>query len=143
MGGNLFVTLQRHSLLRRRLRAQGNGRDKNFIRLMNTRLCLPEARAALRAWLYLSLTLLAVLPAAGQGFSVSGRAVDDSLRQPVPFLAAQLLLPDSSLYAVALTDSLGRFVVETDRGGDYTLTGWYDKAESEGGRMRVIVAVAK
>ena len=28
-------------------------------------------------------------------------------------------------------------------GGDYTLTGWYDKAESEGGRMRVIVAVAK
>lgn len=27
--------------------------------------------------------------------------------------------------------------------GDYTLTGWYDKAESEGGRMRIIVATAK
>lgn len=28
-------------------------------------------------------------------------------------------------------------------GGDYTLTGWYDKAESAGGRIRVIVAEAK
>ena len=27
--------------------------------------------------------------------------------------------------------------------GDYTLTGWYDKAESAGGRMRVIIAVQK
>ena len=27
--------------------------------------------------------------------------------------------------------------------GDYTLTGWYDKDESNGGRMRVIVAAAK
>ena len=24
--------------------------------------------------------------------------------------------------------------------GDFTLTGWYDKADSEGGRLRVIVA---
>lgn len=120
-GGNLFVTLQRPFPLCAETPGGGEGRDKNFTTLMNTRLCLSEARAALRTWLFLSLSLLAVLPAAGQGFSVSGRAVDDSLRQPVPFLAAQLLLPDSSLYAVALTDSLGRFVVETDRGGDYTL----------------------
>ena len=28
-------------------------------------------------------------------------------------------------------------------GGDYTLTGWYDKAESAGGRIRVIVAEAQ
>lgn len=27
--------------------------------------------------------------------------------------------------------------------GSYTLTGWYDKAESEGGRMRIIIATAK
>ena len=26
-------------------------------------------------------------------------------------------------------------------GGGYALTGWYDKTESEGGRIRVIVAV--
>ena len=25
-------------------------------------------------------------------------------------------------------------------GGNYSLTGWYDKAESEGGRIRVILA---
>lgn len=37
------------------------------------------------------------------------------------------------------------FVTNLDAvsGGDYTLTGWYDKAESDGGRMRVIVAVKK
>ena len=27
--------------------------------------------------------------------------------------------------------------------GDYSLTGWYDKPESSGGRMRVIVATPK
>ena len=27
--------------------------------------------------------------------------------------------------------------------GSYTLTGWYDKAESSGGRMRVIIATEK
>lgn len=64
---------------------------------------------------------LAALPAAGQRYFVTGRAVDDSLRLPVPFLAAQLFLPDSTLYAVSLTDSLGRFSVETDRPADYEL----------------------
>lgn len=33
--------------------------------------------------------------------------------------------------------------LDTINSGDYTLTGWYDKAESAGGRMRVIVAVEK
>ena len=30
--------------------------------------------------------------------------------------------------------------LERVTGGDYTLTGYYDKAESEGGRIRVILA---
>ncbi len=73
------------------------------------------------AFLLVCLSLLAAVPAFGQRYVVSGRAVDDSLRLPVPFLAVQLFLPDSSLYALAMTDSLGRFAVETDRVADYEL----------------------
>ena len=37
------------------------------------------------------------------------------------------------------------YLTSLDRvtGGDYTLTGWYDKAETVGGRIRVVLARAR
>ena len=54
---------------------------------------------------------------------------------------ARLLADDVVVYTYA--DSAYRYLgqgVSQVSGGGYTLTGWYDKTESEGGRIRVIVA---
>ena len=62
-----------------------------------------------------------LLPAAAQTLSVRGTALDDKTGEALPFISAQLLTADSTLYAVALTDDKGRFNVETDSAATYRL----------------------
>lgn len=63
----------------------------------------------------------ALLPAEAQTLSVRGTALDDKTGEALPFISAQLLTADSTLYAVALTDDKGRFSVETDSAATYRL----------------------
>ena len=68
--------------------------------------------------------------------TVSGNTALDSSGR------ARLLADDVVVYTYS--DSAYRYLgqgLSQVTGGGYTLTGWYDKTESEGGRIRVIVAV--
>ena len=68
--------------------------------------------------------------------TVSGNTALDSSGR------ARLLADDVVVYTYA--DMAYRYLgqgLSQVAGGGYTLTGWYDKTESEGGRIRVIVAV--
>lgn len=76
----------------------------------------------LQLTLLVALTLgTALQPAAAQTLSVRGTALDDKTGQPLPFISAQLLTADSTLYAVSLTDGEGRFAVGTDSAAAYRL----------------------
>ena len=63
------------------------------------------------------------LPAAGQQFAVRGMVVDTLARpaSPVPLFPVQLLAADSTIYALAPTDSLGRFNLPVKDAGQYKL----------------------
>ena len=67
--------------------------------------------------------LLFVVPAAGQQFAVRGTVVDTLARPatPVPLFPVQLLTADSTIYALAPTDSLGRFNLLVQDAGAYKL----------------------
>jgi hypothetical protein len=75
----------------------------------------------MRKLLALVLAGLVLHTATAHAQQIRGRAVEGESREPVAGAVVELLAQDASRLAVATTDSLGRFLLEPRRAGDFAI----------------------